>query len=78
MTVTVATMLSDAQADVATVLRESRLTIVPASDLVPGDIVEVTGQYLALEQGSDSVSTGTGHYNRPLAACRVHASGSQS
>ena len=31
------------QADVATVLRESRLSLVPAGDLVPGDIVEVAG-----------------------------------
>lgn len=32
------------QAEVATVLREGRLRLVPASDLVPGDIVEVAGE----------------------------------
>ena len=32
------------QADVATVLRKGRLHVVPASQLVPGDIVEVAGQ----------------------------------
>ena len=31
------------QADVATVLRQGRLHVVPASQLVPGDIVEVAG-----------------------------------
>lgn len=36
-------MLSRLQADVATALREGRLHVVPASELVPGDIVEVAG-----------------------------------
>ena len=36
-------MLSRLQADVATALREGRLHVIPASELVPGDIVEVAG-----------------------------------
>ena len=31
------------QADVATVLRDGRLHVIPASELVPGDIVEIAG-----------------------------------
>ena len=31
------------QADVATALREGRLHVIPASELVPGDVVEVAG-----------------------------------
>lgn len=31
------------QADVATVLRDGRLTVIPAGDLVPGDVVEIAG-----------------------------------
>ena len=31
------------QADVATVLRDGRLQVIPASELVPGDIVEIAG-----------------------------------
>ncbi len=31
------------QADVATVLRGKRLIVVPACDLVPGDIVDIAG-----------------------------------
>ena len=31
------------EADVATVLRNGRLAILPAQELVPGDIVEVAG-----------------------------------
>lgn len=34
------------QADVATVLRQGRLHVVPATQLVPGDIVEVAGDLL--------------------------------
>lgn len=34
---------SHMQADVATVLRQGRLHVVPASQLVPGDVVEVAG-----------------------------------
>jgi len=32
------------QADVATVLRDGRLTVIPAGDLVPGDVVEIAGK----------------------------------
>jgi hypothetical protein len=32
-----------AQADVATAFRDGRLTVLPAADLVPGDIVEIAG-----------------------------------
>ena len=35
------------QADVATVLRKGRLHVVPASQLVPGDMVEVAGRITA-------------------------------
>lgn len=31
------------QADEATVLRDGRLHVIPASELVPGDIVEIAG-----------------------------------
>ena len=31
------------QADVATALRDGRLHVIPASELVPGDIVEIAG-----------------------------------
>ena len=34
------------QADVATVLRDGRLGVVPAVELVPGDIVEMAGVVL--------------------------------
>jgi magnesium-transporting ATPase (P-type) len=33
------------QADVATVLRGKRLMVLPACDLVPGDIVEIAGPF---------------------------------
>jgi len=33
------------QADVATVLRGKRLMVMPACDLVPGDIVEIAGPF---------------------------------
>lgn len=36
-------MLGLEQAEVATVLREGRLSLVPSAELVPGDIVEVAG-----------------------------------
>ena len=34
------------QADEASVLRDGRLITVPAAQLVPGDVVEVTGKYM--------------------------------
>jgi magnesium-transporting ATPase (P-type) len=39
-----ATVLLNAQAANATVVRGGRVTQVPAGDLVPGDIIEVAGE----------------------------------
>ena len=38
------------EAESATVLRQGRLSVVPAADLVPGDIVEVAGDRRVLVQ----------------------------
>ena len=41
-----------AQADVATVLRDARLSVIPAVELVPGDIVEIAGVHACIFSGA--------------------------
>ncbi|KAL0322985.1 UNVERIFIED_CONTAM: Calcium-transporting ATPase 3, endoplasmic reticulum-type, partial [Sesamum angustifolium] len=44
------------QADVATVLRNGWFSILPAADLVPGDIVEVSGESCSVEKELDATN----------------------
>ena len=56
------------EAESATVLREGRLSVVPASELVPGDIVEVSGTPLVRQTRAGFRARTPGNEQHPSTA----------